>query len=188
MKNIIKSTFFLILICYVVTSCGSSARKTLISKETVIPQPNKTIIVFNNYTRQLWARMDDNYGKKNESIYEFKGKRSTGFSGYNIYILDPGRYTLEELYYNLATVSIAEIKHLGKKELLTFVAKPGEIIYIGDIKYDIYADGLFGWRFEAKINDNFADAKAYLSKEHPEINPNLLKKELVTIKPNILKK
>lgn len=68
------------------------------------------------------------------------------------------------------------------------MAKPGEIIYIGDVEFYAYPKGLFaGCAFEAEVKDEFTDAKAYLAKERPDINPNLLKKELVTIKPEVLK-
>lgn len=188
MKNIIKSALLCLVICCAVTACGPSIRKSLITKELPIIQPDKTMIVFEGHNHQLWARLDNNYGKKDESIYDFGGSWDTSYRGYHIHMLEPGDYALELVYFYFGGFSI-ELDHLGKNKFLSFVAKPGEIIYIGDIKFYPHPKGRFsGWEFKAEVKDEFVKAKAYLAKERPDINPNLLKKELVTIKPEVLKK
>ncbi len=188
MKNFIKSALFLIICCFI-TACGPSTRDSLITKTTSIPQADKTMVIFSNHNNELWVRLDDNYGKKDELLYRFRGTFSKGiFNSYHIHMLEPGTYALEHLITSFGGLGV-EFEHLGKNRLVTFVAKPGEIIYVGDIKFYADTKGLFsGFTLEAKLEDKFDDAKAYLTRERPDINPNLLKKELVTIKPELLKK
>ncbi len=185
MKNITKSALFLTLICFFITSCSStSTTKSLLTKEMSLNLEGKTLIVYRILAGQTWSRLDNHYGTKKALLYNFKGPTFTIYDNYNIHVIEPGTYTLDYLCIGCLVHGV-EVNNIGKYELVTFNAKPGEIIYVGDIDFSYKHTGLISAEIQAKIINNYEDAKVYLSRERPDINSNILKKELAVIKPEM---
>jgi hypothetical protein len=169
--------------CCVLASCGVSTKKSFITREDPI-DPNKTIVV--GRPRGIWSKLDENYGTGNELRYDFKATVLTGLNGQHVHMIEPGTYTLEyiEFFHSPSIKSVFD--KLGKQKLATFEVKPGEVIYTGTVKPDLYEKSWHSsWELHLKVIDDFEKAKAVLMKERPDISVNLLKKRLMTIRPDV---
>lgn len=184
-----RLNMLLIFSLVVLTGCGpnlqSSEIKTdktsLDSKAIVITRihaPFKTIFGGKSDSKvdSIWQKIDQSKSEDNKILYNLG--REGLFSDWNTnaihdHMVEPGTYFLKKMTYERGNYH--HTITLPQAEML-FKAKPGEVIYIGDIKV-IESEG----RASVEIEDHYDDAVKYFKESRPEINKPVQKRLVIGI-------
>ena len=144
---------------------------------------NKTTLVIKNCLGE-WIRLEGKEWVKSSDRYHFTADVSVKNNHYpfGIHILEPGIYSLDRVRFITKDADLS-FDDLGPKKRVTFIANPGEMVYIGDLTFNVNRTKE-SWRhsnLDINVQDHFEAAKAYLSKEWPNLDCKQLKKQLVKV-------
>ena len=108
---------------------------------------------------------------------------------YYIYMLEPGHYTLNEIFF-LEQSSVDMFSIHGYSNISNFAyfdIKGGEVLYLGDCyqNYDSKKDGSHGMVLNRTgLNDTFERAKEFMRQNYPSVADKLEKKLILTYNAN----
>ncbi len=108
------------------------------------------------------------------AIFNDSSKALANYQNVEIYIVDPGEYSLRNLKYSSGDFSKM---FNAKSNIAEFTAKGGEVLYIGNLIIDI-KNHLNSRKFLQQaltVEDNYDAAKAYIEKMYPSLASRLQK-------------
>jgi hypothetical protein len=122
------------------------------------------------------ARVDSNYPEVMKRL-RYRNN-TTGFRKYDIFMIEPGDYALEEIVYhngNIMRYTTTDGYLPDQKQYIfaQFSVKPNDIIYLGDIVVD-HANV----RKHLALYDSHEKAQEYFNKKYPALAGKLVRKHL----------
>jgi hypothetical protein len=186
----------LILLTIILGGCGPTLQSTdiktdknsLDSKAIVITRIHAPFTnIFGSQTdykvNSTWEKIDSNKSSADKIRYNLG--REGFFSAYNTnamhdHMIEPGTYFLKVMTYQSGNIHYTIT--LPRSEMI-FMAKAGEVVYIGDLKVENFDNVL-----SLKVEDNYEDAVKHFKEARPEINKPIQKRILIGINHSDIKK
>lgn len=130
-----------------------------------------------------FSRADQNYSTLNtRHAYRINNAGFIPNTRYNVLMIDPGIYVLESVTYALGNATYEttmEGLNPGNEKFVYggFKVDSGQIVYLGDIDFNMHTDKRN--RVDVTITDNYEKAKQFLNKKYPELSSTPTKKDLL---------
>lgn len=196
-----KKIFGIVSIVLIVSGCVEGNRNVIADKKILsIQTADKALIIMQTTplvakdkkhqdlqkrVKIKWANYstphDFFYAKNYRSVYILPEITKYRYHNIEVYLVTPGKYFLQRLNY--AKIDNHEVTLYGSNGEVSFVAKAGEVLYVGDIVINFKDNDLDTKSFlkqALNIQDNYSAAQLYVKEYYPQLLPNL-QKRLITL-------
>ncbi|HJD63871.1 MAG TPA: hypothetical protein LFW13_02535 [Rickettsia endosymbiont of Sericostoma sp.] len=168
-----QSIFMLYILIMLLTGCASISTKQLIS----IAENKQAVVLGSCYLARSFTLCDATWRNEQNQTQVTFGIKS------QVQVLEPGTYSLsgfisDKGWFPTVVRSIANLRNIA-----SFSIKGGDVLYIGNLEFDISKS--FSIHHAINVIDNKNSAEQYLSKYQPKLLPRL-QTRLIQLSPEVL--